>query len=99
MRTNYKVRYAVAGHKKGDVVTAADFEAGINVPALVDSQILTVDSVEGSACPACAEQGMKRPPKFDTLEQMHEHYAEKHAGLIPPAEDDLDLEEEEKPNG
>ena len=93
MKPMYKVRYAVAGHKKGDVVRASDLPAGVNVPALVDSQILTLDSVEGSACPACGEQGMKRPPKFDTLEEMHEHYSDKHPGLVPPTEDDLTEEE------
>ena len=99
MKTKYKVRYAVADFKKGDVVYASDFAEGINVPALVDSQILTVDSVEGSPCPACVEQGVKKPPKFDTLEQIHEHYADKHAGLVPPSEDDLDLEKEAEPSG
>ena len=89
MQTKYKVRYDVAGHKKGDVVSASDFAEGVNVPALVDGHFLTVDSVEGSACPACVEQEVKRPPKFDTIADMESHYAEKHAGLVPPTEEDL----------
>ena len=99
MKTNYKVRYDFAGFAKGDVIAASDFPAGTNVPALVESQFLSVDNVEDSACPACIEQGMKRPPKFGTMQELHDHYEEKHPGLVLPTEDDLDLEGEAEPNG
>ena len=92
MKRKYKIRYAIAGYDKGDVMAESDFAAGTNVPALVDSQIVSLDSVEDSACPACIEQGMKRPPKFGTMQELHDHYEEKHPGLVLPTEDDLDLE-------
>jgi hypothetical protein len=90
MRTKYKVRYDVAGHKKGDVVMVTDFPAGTNMSALVNGYFLTVDEVEPVTCPACVEQGSKRPPRFESVEALHEHYADKHGGLMPPSEEDLD---------
>jgi hypothetical protein len=89
VKRNYKVRYAVAGHDKGALVTDKDFAAGVNTQALVDGGFLTVEEIEPQACPACIEQGMKRPPRFEKLEELREHYAEKHAGLQPPTEEDL----------
>jgi hypothetical protein len=89
MKRNYKVRYALAGFDKGAVISDADLPAGTNTEALIASQILTVDSIEPVACPACVEQEMKRPPKFETVEALRDHYREKHAGLVPPSEEDL----------
>jgi hypothetical protein len=90
VKRNYKVRYAVAGHEKGALVTDKDFAAGVNTQALVDGAFLTVEEIEPVACPACIEQEVKRPPRFDSIEKLHEHYADKHGGLMPPSEEDLD---------
>lgn len=35
-------------------------------------------------CPACVEQELKQPPKFDDVAKLRKHYAERHAGLEPP---------------
>ena len=90
MKRTYKVRYAIAGHEKGASVTDADFATGVNTQALVDGGILTVTDTASVACPACVEQEMKRPFKAKSLEEMQEHYADKHVGLQPPDEEDLD---------
>lgn len=34
-------------------------------------------------CPACAER-LKRPPKLATPDELQEHYADRHAGLVVP---------------
>ena len=34
-------------------------------------------------CPICAET-MKRPPHFDTPEELAGHYSDKHAGFVTP---------------
>lgn len=44
------------------------------------------DAPEKVPCPACVEQGLKQPPKFDELDGLLDHYAEKHPALVPPAE-------------
>ena len=36
-------------------------------------------------CPACADAGMRRPPSFETHDELVAHYGEKHGGLVPPA--------------
>jgi len=39
-------------------------------------------------CPICAEH-MKRPPKFESAEELAGHYRERHAGFaVPDWEDD-----------
>lgn len=83
MKKKYKVvgPHSIAGHPPGDSFEAEELA---HEQALVDGGHLEVKVVEKLACPACVEQGMKRPPKFDSYEELPEHYAEKHAGLVPP---------------
>jgi len=89
MNRTYQVRYALAGHDKGTKLTDKDLP-GINTAALVDGGFLKVVGVDPVPCPACVEQGNKRPPRFESVEKLREHYVEKHAGLEPPREEDLE---------
>jgi hypothetical protein len=84
---------AVAGHEAGAIVQEKDLPEGLNVDALLAGGLLAEPKgkaakkggkAEKTPCPACAEQ-MKRPPKFETDEELREHYAEKHPALAAPA--------------
>lgn len=71
----------------GSELTDADFATStgaINISALLDGGFLEVIDAEKEACPACAAEKMKRPPKFESFEEMAEHYREKHPALAPP---------------
>src|SRR5438128_176449 len=46
-------------------------------------------------CPACSEQGMKRPPKFSAAAELGAHYAEKHPALVTPQWTDNNEDKEE----
>jgi len=46
-------------------------------------------------CPACVEQEMSRPPKFDDLDDLRKHYADKHPALVAPDELPEPAEKEE----
>lgn len=35
-------------------------------------------------CPACKQEGLKRVPKFDNLNDLREHYIDKHPAYAPP---------------
>jgi len=89
MNRTYQVRFAVGGHEKGMKLTDADLP-GVNTAALVEGGFLKVTGVEPVPCPACVELGLKRPPQFKSVEEARDHYADKHAGLEPPGEEDLD---------
>lgn len=82
MPRTYKVLLGEFAHKKGEVI---DGNQGYNYEALVDAGILRVEPLEPVACPACTEQGTpKKPPKFETQEELEDHYADKHPALAVP---------------
>lgn len=89
MKRNYTVRWPIVGHEKGDKIGDDDLGAGVNADALVAGGFLRVTGVEPVACPACVEQGLKKPPKYESIEELRDHYADKHAGLEPPGEEEL----------
>jgi hypothetical protein len=85
----YKVAgpFDVLGHKPGETITQIPDE--INVEALLASGAITPADGEDEApekvpCPACVEQELARPPKFDDLEKLQKHYADKHPALVAP---------------
>jgi hypothetical protein len=53
------------------------------------------DKAEKVPCPACVEQKLSRPPKFDDLEDLRQHYADKHPALVAPDELPEPAEKEE----
>jgi hypothetical protein len=92
MKRAYKVgARPVAGHEPGASITDKDLPEGVNVDALLAGGLLELDdgkkgsqTTEKQTCPRCVEEGMKRPPKFETQDELAEHYAEKHGGLVVP---------------
>lgn len=90
----YKVAgpFSVLGKAPGETVNEADIPEGINLEALLAGGSLEVASGSSGeeeapakvACPACVEQELARPPKFDDLAKLKAHYADKHPALVAP---------------
>lgn len=77
--------YPAYGAKPGETVTLDPGDPGVQVN--IAAGVLTPSGKapeQRMTCPSCAEQGMKRPPKFDTADGLREHYAEKHPALVVP---------------
>lgn len=73
--------------KPGDVVTldAADPAVRANLAAgVIKPEEGGSSKPEKRACPACAETGNKRPPKFDSAAALAKHYGDKHPALVVP---------------
>lgn len=90
MKKSYTVSgpFAVLDHAPGETFTA-ELPPEINEQALLDSGALTIGKNEETqsekvACPACVEQELVRPPKFDDLSKLQKHYADKHPALVAP---------------
>lgn len=91
-----KRRYVVNGPferydtKPGETVTldedAPDVVLNVEIGALTLATEAEEESTEPEKepCPRCVEEGMKRPPKFEAVEDLREHYADKHPGLVAP---------------
>jgi hypothetical protein len=80
MKRKYEVvgPHAVAGHEPGE-----KFESD-PLPlegALVEGGHIRIVSQEKVACEACDKA---RPPKFDTYDELAEHFASDHPGLVAP---------------
>lgn len=79
--------HAILGNQSGETFTA-------EIPVAQEERLLASGALvlgEGAepkpekfACPACVEHGLKRPPKFESLDELQAHYQEKHQGLEPP---------------
>lgn len=85
MNKVYKVtrrKGGVFGLPYGSEVTA-DLEPA-NERALVAGGHVKVVGSWKQACPACEEQGRKRPPRFSSHLELAEHYADKHPALAVP---------------
>lgn len=74
------------GHKPGETFSAdltADQES-----FYIDGGHLAVgtdqEAPDKVPCPACVEQGLARPPKFDDPSKLEKHYADKHPALVAP---------------
>lgn len=90
-------RYKVIGelpvldYKPGETFSEAEVPSGVNLPILLMTGMIEkyvgADG-EGApqkvACPACVEQKVSRPPKFDELADLQKHYANKHPALVAP---------------
>lgn len=73
----------VLGHSPGE-----EFEAELpheQENALVYGGALKVLKADKLECPACKEQGKKRVRKFDSLNELREHYGKDHPALAAPA--------------
>ena len=88
MRT-YTLTHPAYGKQPGDQVrldpnnplVKLNVENGIlseDKPAEVDAPQMT--------CPLCRDDlEMKRPPKFESPDELEQHYADKHSGFAVPA--------------
>jgi hypothetical protein len=91
MKKGYTVAgpYPVLGHQPGESFVD---ELDPAIEALhLESGVLALDKGKDAPapdkvpCPACKEQKLKSPPKFDDIAALQEHYADKHPALEPPA--------------
>jgi hypothetical protein len=80
----------VYGHAPGDSFSA-DLDPDIEALHLQSGTLELGKGEENDPvkvpCPACVEQELARPPKFDDLSKLQKHYADKHPALVVP--DDL----------
>jgi hypothetical protein len=85
MDRQFTVNVAAYGAAPGETVTlnASDPRVQLNIAAGVLT-LVKDQPPEKHPCPACAEQGVKRPLSFATSDELQAHYAEKHPGLVPP---------------
>lgn len=85
----YKVSgpFSVLGKQPGETITQIPDE--INLDALLEAGALELatgddEKPEKVPCPACVEQKLKQPPKFEALDDLQKHYADKHPALVAP---------------
>lgn len=82
--------FEVCGKKRGETIKAAG-HPDIQFDALVEGghvelvkpgdADLKEEKEEPLACGACKNEGRARPPKFDSEEELAEHYREAHPAL------------------
>lgn len=82
----------VLGHQPGETFEGPLPEWIIEEALLASGALSIVEGkksepVEKIVCPACAET-MKRPPKFDSHDELVAHYADKHPALAPPEKEE-----------
>lgn len=87
--TTYTLTVRAYGKQPGDEIdlNADDSLVRLNVVAgvLVEGKVQKVDA-QKMTCPLCAEDlEMKRPPKFESVAELEEHYADKHPAFVVPA--------------
>lgn len=63
---------------QNDPMVKLNVESGV----LIEGETADV-TAERMTCPICAET-MKRPPHFDSPEEVAGHYSDKHAGFVTP---------------
>jgi hypothetical protein len=82
----FPVRETAVGEKfvadSGDEETGFWLDQGL--VELVGAKDAEETEPEKVPCPACVEQDMQRPPKFDSPDELKAHYAEKHPALVAP---------------
>lgn len=98
MKKQYRVAgpYSVLGHAPGESFAAelAHGEESIHLEA----GTLELDGSEKPVkvkCPACVNEKVSRPKQFTDLDELRQHYADKHPALEPPDELPEPAEKEE----
>lgn len=71
-----------AGKKAGTVLKPEDLEA--DPESLAAAGHIEMGDPNPEPCPACKQEGLKRVPKFDNLNDLREHYIDKHPAYAPP---------------
>jgi len=84
------MKYTVAGAQPaydaqpGDEVNLDPADAGVSLNVDAGVLVPVAGQVLKMTCPACVEQGVKRPVKFGSPDELAEHYGEKHPALVAP---------------